>query len=109
MVIIMTNIYGIDSKDKITPPMVRDAIIECFYQAHCSDTGLEGSEEFNNDYCKTIVENAFEKTNGDFKNPTKETIAKVIDHLAEFSKSFRSKDIIEKHFTQIKILFNKLA
>ena len=29
-------IYGVDINKKVTPVMVRDAIIQCFYEAHCN-------------------------------------------------------------------------
>ncbi len=29
-------IYGVDVTKNVTPVMVRDAIIQCFYEAHCN-------------------------------------------------------------------------
>jgi len=37
----MAIIYGIDADKEVTPLMVRDAIVECFFIAHCEDSGLK--------------------------------------------------------------------
>jgi hypothetical protein len=89
--------------------MVRDAITECFWNAHCKDTGIEEAEkEANRSYCKSIVEKAFTDSHGDFNNPTKESIIGCLDVLASFAKSFRDPSIIEKHYDEIMLLVSKL-
>lgn len=103
------RIYGIAIDEEVTPVMVRDAIIECFWQAHCADSEIAPKEkEINRQYCKSIVEKAFSDTGGDFKNPTKESILKGLENLAEFSKNFRDPSIIQKHYEGIMKLVNKL-
>lgn len=95
--------------EKATPLMVRDAIIECFNKAHCEDAGFEVEEkEINEQYCKSVVEKFFRDSGGDFDNPTKDSILKVIEGLAEFSKNFRNPEIIKKHQADIMVLVNKL-
>lgn len=101
-------IYGIDSSKKITPLMVRDSMVNCFYQAHCQDSGLTEDDGANREYCKTIVKKAFDDVSADFEHPTKEGIHRVLDKLAEFSKGFRDPKIIEKHYTQIQQLVERL-
>lgn len=102
-------VYGVDIDGTITPLMVRDAIVECFWEAHCMDTGIDDSEkDANRAYCKSTVEKAFADTQGDFNNPTKESIINCTKSLATFSKSFRDPSIIEKHFEEIMVLVNKL-
>ena len=103
------TIYGVDLNSTITPLMVRDAIVRCFWEAHCMDTGLGKEEaEINKSYCKTIVEKAFKDANGNFDNPTKEDIQNCTKALAGFSKNFRDPSIIEKHYNEIMRLVEKL-
>lgn len=103
------KIYGVDMNKDITALMVRDAIIECFRQAHCEDSGIGNKDEIiNKEYCGDIVKKAFSDTGSDFDNPTKEMIVKALDSLKNFSMNFRDKSIIEKHYNQILRLVNKL-
>ena len=105
----MTKIYGIDLDQKITPLLVRDAIVECFFQAHCADTGVElGEEGVNKNYCQSIIKKAFREAGGDFDKPTKGTILKVLDKLLDFSQNFRNPEIIKKHYNKITKLVNKM-
>lgn len=100
----MTIIYGADTNQKITPIIVRDAIINCFAEAHCSDTGLEtGSDDprANRAYCTQIVKKAFDDTNGNYENPTVESLLNVLKYLADFSKTFRDPEVINKHYDEI--------
>lgn len=104
-------IYGVDTDDKVTPSAVRDAIVECFYQAHCSDAQLgdtESSQEVTKEYTRKIVEKAFGEVGGDFEKPTKESILAAMVNLQEFAKNFRDQSIIQKHTTEIMKLVNFL-
>jgi len=104
------EIYGIDDSAEITPLMVRDAIVECFRQAHCTDSGVDaGDKDVNKQYCYEIVKKAFVDAGADFDNPSKLEILKVMDNLAEFSKKFRDQGVIHKHYEEIMKLINKLA
>ncbi len=102
--------YGIDTSKDITALMVRDAIVSCFYEAHCAETGLGSGDESvaNKEYCKTIIKKSFDDTGGDFDRPNKNSILGVLDNLAEFSKNFRDPSIIEKHYKEIMNLVDKL-
>ena len=103
------KIYNIDLDVPITPLMVRDAIVECFWIAHCKDTGLDQeAQETNKSYCKSVVEKSFTDTKGDFYHPTKESIVASIGNLASFAKSFRDPSLIEKHYGEIMQLVEKL-
>lgn len=115
----MALIYGVDPEEKVTPTMVRDAIIECFYQAHqevLQDMYVllkEGKikkrpEEMGKEYIKQTIANYFIKVGGDFENPTKEHIMLVLEELREFAKGFRSPDIINKHYGEIMKLVEKM-
>ncbi|MEI7620697.1 MAG: hypothetical protein WCJ57_03975 [Candidatus Falkowbacteria bacterium] len=102
-------IYGVNLNAPVTPIMVRDAIVECFFKAHCADSGL-GSDDPNSvkKYCAELVVGAFTKTGGDFDNPTKDSIFKVLGQLAEFAKNFRDPSIIKEHYNEIMKLVERL-
>jgi hypothetical protein len=103
------KIYGIDPEGKVTPLMVRDAILECFFQAHCADSGVgAGEEDVGKSYCSKIVRTAFEKIGGDFSNPTKEDIIKVMGGLREFARNFRDSKLVEENYAKIMQLVNKI-
>lgn len=103
------KIYNIDLDQPVTPLMVRDAVVECFWEAHCMDTGLgEEDKESNKLYCKSIVEKAFKDASGDFSHPTKESIQGCLQNLASFAKSFRDPSLIEKHYGEMMQLVEKL-
>lgn len=66
----MSIIYGVDTKEKITPEKVRDAIVECFYQAHqevlknmyvVGDENLKFKKhgEMGRDYIQKMIMNYF--------------------------------------------------
>ncbi len=103
-------IYGIDITKEITPLMVRDAIVDCFFEAHCADSDVEAKDkDINKTYCKEIVKNAFEKAGVDFEKADKNGIILAMNELAEFSKKFRNQEIVQKHFDEIMELVNKIS
>jgi hypothetical protein len=93
---------------KVTPINVRQALVDCFYAAHCADTELVQDENLSRAYCLSLVKKVFLEQNVDFENPTKEGILKVVSALAEFSKSFRSQDVIAKHQQEIMSLVEQI-
>ena len=98
-----------EDKNQTTPLEVRDAIVGCFFKAHCEDSGLANDDlEVTRAYCQSIVRKAFGDVDGDFERPTKESITKVMDKLAEFSTGFRNPEIIKKHYDKIMLLVSKL-
>jgi len=103
---VTNTLYGVDLESEVTPIMVRDAMAKCFSIAHREDTGLEG--DVTEDYCRNIVKKAFTDSGGDYENPTKESLQKVMAKLADFAKNFRDQKIIEKHYSQILSLVNKI-
>jgi uncharacterized protein YpuA (DUF1002 family) len=111
-------IYGVDLDKKITPIIVRDAIIRCFVSAHkevldqmrdCvtfrSQEEFEKMKEVNVTY---LVKSIFTENRMDFNNPTKDDLIIVINKLAEIAKNFRSPEIIKKHYNEIKELIDRL-
>lgn len=110
----MVEIYGVDpDKDPLTPIMVRDAMVECFYKAHCIDSDLledenDASADINRSYCQQIVRKAFADGGGDFDRPTQESIMNAIGELKKFAANFRDPGIIKKHAGEIISLVEKL-
>ncbi|MBD3280730.1 hypothetical protein GF389_04360 [Candidatus Dojkabacteria bacterium] len=101
----MTVIFGVDTKGETKGIDVRDAIIECFYQAHREDAEIiHGGEKVTRRYCENIVKKAFEDTKGSFDEPSKDDILKVMAKLSEFSSNFRSTEEIKKNYDKIKKL-----
>ena len=102
------------NNENITPVVVRDKIIDCFYEAHGKlieqrlSVSDESKEEFTKGSIISIFKDQFEKTGGDFDNPTKESLFYAIINLAEFSKNFRDIDMIVNHFISMLNLINKL-
>jgi hypothetical protein len=113
-----TIIYGVDITKKVTPVMVRDAIIQCFFEAH--DNILELAKDFFGDpdkekfehmkktHVKELVENIYLKIGEDFNKPTKENLIKVINHLKKIAEVYRDNDIINTHVDELMQLINKI-
>ncbi|MDD3284735.1 MAG: hypothetical protein PHZ07_04030 [Patescibacteria group bacterium] len=116
----MNIIYEIDTDKKVSPENVRDAIVECFYNAHkevlednmfvmLEDDNVQvESSNAQKEYIRQMIINYFVKVGGDFDKPTKEDILKVMNELKEFAKNFRKPEIIESHYSEIMQLVNKL-
>ncbi len=112
------SIYGVDVTKEVTPIMVRDAMIQCFYKAHCNVLELaretfghppeEKFEEMKKSHVKELVEDIFRRIGGDFNNPTKENLFKVLEKLKEFASIYRRPNIIKKHVGEMILLINKL-
>ncbi len=112
------KIYGVDPSKKVTPVMVRDAIIRCFLRAHeavleemkeYADFKSEGEmERLKKKSVEMLVRKFFEETGGDFENPTKDDLIRVCDKLAEFAANFRKPEIIKRHYGEIMKLIERL-
>jgi hypothetical protein len=96
-------IYGVDIDKPVSTLEARDAIMRCFIEAHFEDAQKQGITDplVAEKTCRDKVQEAFQKTGGDFQNPTKGALLNAVGFLAEFSKTFRDPTIIEKHKTQI--------
>ena len=98
--------------------MVRDAIIQCFYEAHCHVLELAKEtfghppehifEEMKKKHVKELIQGIFHKIGGDFNKPTKDDLLKVIKNLKGFASIYRKPDLIKKHVSEIMLLINKL-
>lgn len=111
------KIYGVDINSNFSAEDVRDAMIVCFSQAHedvlsqTFESGVLSAEEIKN--LKQInvvlmVKQMFEKIGGDYFKPTKESLIEVAGSLKEFARNFRSDAVVEKHYTEIMRLVEKL-
>ena len=113
-------IFGVDvNKAPLTSEDVRNAIVECFANAHgevIKDTieNLEGEKD-GREKCKQVrqhtmelVKKAFRETGGEYESPTKRSIMEVLDYLADFSQNFRDPEVIKKHYEQIMQLVEKI-
>jgi hypothetical protein len=113
-----SEIYGVDLDKKITPVIVRDAIIICFYEAHSKDLDMMRNqlnfnsnsdfEDFKKKDVIALIKLKFDEVGGDFNNPSKESLIKVVNQLKDYSKLFRDQSIIEKHAYEIMKLIEKL-
>jgi hypothetical protein len=111
-------IYGVDVTKEVTPIMVRDAMIQCFYKAHCNVLELAREtfghppenkfEEMKKSHVKELVEDIFHRLGGDFNNPTKEYLILVLEKLKEFASIYRRPNIVKKHVGEMILLINKL-
>ena len=111
-------IYGVDITKKFTPIMVRDAIIKCFHEAHNDVLDLAWEsfgnpprkrfEEMKKEHVKNFVQDIFQNIDGDFNNPKKIDLFKVIENLRDFSSIYREPEVIIKHFTDILLMIEKL-
>lgn len=111
-------IYGVDITKNITPIKVRDAIIECFYEAHndvlelASETFGSPSEKkfekMKKSHIKELIQDIFDKIKGDFNKPTKDDLLKVLEGLKGIASIYRNQKLIKKHISEIMILINKL-
>ncbi|MBU0611890.1 hypothetical protein KKB58_00440, partial [Patescibacteria group bacterium] len=66
---------------------------------------IEKLKEIN---IEVMIKGLFKKNGDDYDKPTKESLIKIIGELKEFSKNFRAEDVIDKHYTEIMMLINKL-
>lgn len=113
------NLYGLDVHDEnLTAAQVRDALVKCFVSAHGeileslkeygSFSSNEEFEKFKGIDAELLIRNFFKEAGGDYEQPDKKSLLAVVDKLAEYSKNFRSEEIIRKHSGQIKVFINKL-
>lgn len=113
-----TKIYNIDITKSVTPLQARDAVLKCFFKAHKEvlddminygefkdKEDLENMEKLD---VELMVKNFFKEVGGDFDTPDKESLTKVVDKLANFAKHFRNKEIVKKHYNEIKLVLKKV-
>jgi hypothetical protein len=111
-------IYGVNLDKKITPLMVRDAIIECFYQAHSDVLDLareyfkcDSKDSFKTakkEHVKDLIETIFSEIGGNYYKPKKKDLIHVIGKLRKIASVYREPDIIKKHVDEITQLIDRI-
>ena len=111
-------IYGVDITKKVTPLMVRDAIVQCYYEAHCNVLELakdafyeppkEKFDEMKKAHARELIENYICDAGGDINNPSKNCLIKVLNRLQKIASTYRKPEVINKHIREINQLINKL-
>ena len=102
--------YGIDPNLPLTPLLVRDALENCFYNAHREAIDLENnSEQVTKEYCRQMVQQAFHKTGGQYDQPTKKSIMAATNYLSRQAKNFRNQEVISQHVAEIMKYVDTLA
>lgn len=107
----MTVLYGINKAENYTPKDVRDAITECFFQAHKEQIDLpqaDNNDEIRKIFIKEKIKETFTVTDTNYENPSKQDLITVIDALKDFAKHYRNKEVIQKHYTEILSLIEGL-
>lgn len=112
------KIYGVDITKPVTPLQAREAVLKCFFQAHkevLNDMIEYGEFKDKEDLehmqkldVELMVKNFFKEAKADFENPTKESLTKVCDMLADYAKHFRNKKIVTKHYREIMKILKKI-
>lgn len=102
----------------ITPVQVRDEIVSCFVKAHSANLEemkefgeIKSEEEFERLKklnVEELVKSFFSDTGGNYENPTKSDLQKVIDKLAEYAANFRSQDVVKQNYMGIKAMIDRL-
>ena len=75
------------------------------YSSFKSDEEFERIKKLN---VEIFIENLFRDVGGDFNKPTKESLLKVLIELKNYALNFRKKEIVDKHFNEIKGLIDML-
>ena len=112
------NKWSVKEEDLIglTPEKARDLIVKCLFEAqketirHAKEKlGREIDDEQIYQSVISIVKFAFTDTKSSFKNPTKATLIRVIQRLAEISKSWGTpEELIQHHKSQIQKVISNL-
>lgn len=112
-------IFGIDvTRNDITATEVRDALIPCFAAAHrlaleeqenpvdLSPRVFDGMSLSN---AEAVIRKFFTEVGADYDHPTKKNLEDVVLKLAEYSKSFRSDEIIRQNKQEMGRLIERLG
>lgn len=112
------SFYGVNLTDQITPIMVRDAIIACYYAAdlevldklfQMSDFhSQDESEQLKRKHVELMIKKFFYDVQGDFDHPTKESLINVINKCRALAYRFRDKQVIEGNHQRMLALINKI-
>lgn len=86
----------------LTPELVRDMMVDCFYEAHGKDAGYQREE------AEKLVKMAFTQAGFDYDNPTKESLMGSFPLLKEYSKEFPNQEVIDHHAAEMMDMIQKI-
>jgi hypothetical protein len=100
----------------LNPTRARDIIVKCFFEAQHEAMarsneirGLDTDPDALRSQVQVAIRNAFERTGGDFKNPDKVSLVRILGALAESASALGApRDIIEHHTLQIATVLAEL-
>ena len=105
----MVVFYGVDTDKTVTPQEVCNALVECFFEAHCKDVQMGVDDPtLTREYTTEIIKKAFTDAGGNFEKPTKQTLIAVVGKLKDFAGSFRDPSVILRHAGEIMELVEKI-
>jgi hypothetical protein len=94
----------------LTPQRARDLIIECF--AHAQHEMLSQRTDLDSVRAQAEIEvrDAFARTGGDFDNPSKRSLERVVDALAEKALGASTpSEIVRHHEQQVAMILEGLS
>jgi len=107
--------FGVDVSGDVSSFDVREAIVNCFLDAHKNVLEGERKDVFGDKEGLTekievegLIREMFEENGGDFDNPTKESLEAVVEALKVYASKFRSQKEIEKHARIIMNLIKRI-
>ncbi|MBR9683550.1 hypothetical protein GOV03_03340 [Candidatus Woesearchaeota archaeon] len=102
-------------KEALTALEVRDALVECFVDAHKKEvmhaqavSDEKQADEKSRKFVVDLIKKSFTVNGGDFNKPTKEVIIKVMNHLKTFAKNFRDQGTILSNYSKMVSLVKKI-
>lgn len=103
----LTEMNSVKARDLITRCFL-EAQKETFYRVR-ERAGVSHNEDSVKKSIDNVVKMAFKSTGGDYDNPSKESLMKVVGQLAENAASFGTpEDIIDHHKGLIEKIFSRL-
>ncbi len=102
--------------ENLNPIKVRDLMIDCFFHAQKATIAkakellkAPGSDDDIMSSIQTTIRLAFDEAGGDFNNPTRDSLAKVVGILAAKAALWHTpREIIECHQAEITKAINRL-
>lgn len=112
-------VFGVYLDQEYTAQDVRDAMLKCFVQANGESIAKSMNIELPNDEAERsaklnsltekFLRQAFLETDGNYDEPTKQSIVSALNKLKEYAKQQgHSQDMIQNHVNQIMKLIDGL-
>ncbi len=102
-----------EKRKSLSPLEVRDALVQCFIDAHReaveeAAAEVNATEDQKKGLIADMVRKAFVNSGGDFEHPTKKSIIAAMDNLKDVAKHFRNSELISKHYAKMLALVEKI-